>query len=109
MITLNHGQPKPNDFFLIALPHTGEPMGDKVSIGDDPLKVATLKDPKSGEETPVEIHSMWRLDTGEDGVLIDSWAKLTYNVTGKQLVTYMARQYPTISFNQVEFLLCKKV
>jgi len=108
-ISIPHGQPKPTGFFLIALPYTGQPMGDKVSSGNDPLKEAILKDPRSGDETKVEIHNMWRLETGIDGLLIDAWAKLAYGISGPKLINYMSRQYPHVSIQQVEFILCKQL
>ena len=109
MLNFNHGKPIPNDFSLIAQPHTGGSISDKVGLGseEDPYKQALLKDQKSGEETTVEIHNMWRFTIDEDGLLIDAWAKLAYGITGPKLINYMRLKYPNVQLDKIEFILIK--
>ena len=104
-----HGIPETNDFFLIALPRTGRPMGDFCRMGtpDDPYIIATLKHPKTGSTAQAEIHSMWRFSMKEP-ILLTSWAKLAYGITGPQLLTMMQQRYRNFS-GEVEFLLMKKL
>jgi len=111
MLTFNHGKPQPNSFNLIALPHTGDTISDKVGLGteEDPYKKAVLKDHKSDEETTVEIHNMWRFTIDEDGLLIDAWAKLAYGISGPKLINYMRTKYPNVQLDKIEFILCKTI
>lgn len=109
MLTFNHAKPKPNAFSLIAQPYTGKLISDLVGMGtdEDPYKKLTLKDPKTGEETEVEIHNMWRFTIDEDGLLIDAWAKLAYGITGPKLINYMRTKYPNVELTRIEFILIK--
>jgi hypothetical protein len=108
MIPINHGVPT-SPFFIIALPHTGEPMGNKVRMGTptDPYQVAELTDPKTQQKIRAEIHDMWRFRTDEVQFL-NAFSKLAYGITGPQLVSVMRRRY-TYEFSKVEFLLLKKL
>lgn len=107
---LKHGIPKSN-YFLIAKPYDGRIIGDYVSIENGAqLKNLTLQDPKTGEEHETQIHDIWRFKVDQDGNLINAWAKLTYGITGKQLVNIMTKRYPGFNENLIiDFLLLKKL
>lgn len=105
---INHGIPVSN-YFLIALPYNGEPMGNKVKLGtpQDPFVQATLKDPKTGQVTLVEIHDSWRFDA-EQAALINAFSKLAYGVTGPQLISVLEKRKGSV-IRKIEFLLLMKL
>jgi hypothetical protein len=111
MLSVDHGIPD-SDFFLIAQPYNGRLIGDYVRKGttDDPYKILTLKDPKTGKTHRTEIHDLWRLKIDEDGNLITAWAKIAYGINGRQLVNTMKKRYPGFSNSLIiDFLLLKKL
>lgn len=109
-MTINHANPLPSGFTLIALPGKGEPIGTRVHKGtkDDPFLKVILKCPREGVETQAEIHDLWRftLNDQAEQQLINAWAKLAYGVTGPKLVNVMQKRYPDMT-NQIEFILLK--
>lgn len=107
MLRIRHGEPNSTGFWLIAYPHVGDPMFDKVSIQDKELKKAVLEDPKSGTEITVEIHDMFRFDSSQG--IGDAFSKLSYGINGKKLMSHLFNRYPHWDGQLVEFLLVKKV
>ncbi len=106
LLHIRHGEPKPTGFWLIAYPHIGDPMFEKVSIRSEELKQCILSDPKNGNEILVDIHDMWTIDASEG--IGNAFSKLTYGLSGKKLMIHIAQRYPEWDGQLVEFILVKK-
>jgi hypothetical protein len=105
-MTIKHGAPVQSGYALIAQPGLGVPIGDRIKT---PPLVITLECPIDGTLRKYQLIDMWRftLNDKTEENLINAWAKLSYGITGPQLIGAMRKKYPKMT-NQIEFFLIKK-
>ena len=105
-IVFKHGKPANDKYFTIAIPYNGKTTSYYIN-DEDGYRRADLEDPRTGEKMEVEIIDMWRFDTA-DFEFLDALMRLTYGLTGRQVLAYMRKKYK-FSFDKIDVFLLKQI